>query len=93
MKARHFLSAAALAAVMAVSVSAAQAADAPAMEKCFGVVKAGKNDCKAGAHSCAGHAAKDGGADEFVKVPAGLCDKLVGGTTKEPMDDKAMMKK
>ena len=85
MKTKQILSAVAMAAVMTVAVSAAQAADAPAMEKCFGVVKAGKNDCKANAHSCAGHAAKDASAAEFIKVPAGLCDKLAGGTTKEPM--------
>ncbi len=35
-------------------------AAAPAAEKCYGVVKAGKNDCRTAAHSCAGQAAKDG---------------------------------
>ena len=48
---------AATAAALAISLvgSAAQAADAPKTEKCFGVALAGKNDCKAGAGtSCAG---------------------------------------
>lgn len=85
MKARHMLSAAAMAAVMTAAVSVAQAAEhAPAMEKCFGVAKASKNDCAAGAHSCAGHAAADSDAHEYVKLPAGTCDKIVGGSTKEP---------
>ncbi len=66
MKTTQILSVAAIAAVMTVA-AVAHAADAPA-EKCFGVVKAGKNDCKAGAHSCAGHAATDGSAGEFVKL-------------------------
>jgi len=47
---------AALAAIIIAS-SAAQAAggNSPAMEKCYGVAKAGENDCKAGAGTtCAG---------------------------------------
>jgi uncharacterized membrane protein len=80
MKTSQMLSVAAVAAVMTVTgVAAAHAADAPAAEKCFGVVKAGNNDCKGNAHSCAGHAAKDADANEFIKLPAGACDKLTGG--------------
>lgn len=51
------------------------------MEKCYGVVKAGKNDCAGAAHSCAGNEKKDGAG--WVYMPKGLCDKLVGGTTTE----------
>ncbi|MBL8252693.1 MAG: DUF2282 domain-containing protein, partial [Candidatus Competibacter sp.] len=29
-------------------------------EKCYGIVKAGKNDCQTSAHACAGQASKDG---------------------------------
>lgn len=50
-------------------------------EKCYGVVKAGKNDCGANAHSCAGKSQKDSDKTEWIYVPAGLCDKLVGGST------------
>ena len=73
-----------LGAVTLVALSVpAHADDAkPATEKCYGVAKAGKNDCGNGAHSCAGHAgAKDGDKNEWVKVPAGLCAKLAGGST------------
>jgi len=49
------------------------------MEKCAGVVKAGKNDCAANGHSCAGMAKRDGDAKEWVSVPAGTCAKLVNG--------------
>jgi uncharacterized membrane protein len=61
-------------------------AEEPAMEKCYGVVKAGKNDCASAdkSHSCAGHATADANKNEFVKVPAGLCDKLAGGSTEAP---------
>ena len=53
----------------------------PAMEKCFGVAKAGKNDCAAGAHSCAGQSTKDMDKTSFVSLPAGACSKLAGGST------------
>jgi len=53
-----------------------------AQEKCYGVVKAGKNDCGANGHSCAGQSKVDSDTSEWVMVPAGLCDKLAGGRTK-----------
>ena len=48
--------------------------------KCYGVVKAGMNDCATATASCAGSSTKDNQADAFVFVPAGLCEKLVGGS-------------
>lgn len=51
-------------------------------EKCYGVVKAGKNDCQTANSACAGTAAEDGQKDAWVYVPKGTCDKLVGGSTK-----------
>ena len=47
-------------------------------EKCYGVAKAGKNDCASGANSCAGSAKKDG--EGFLAVPKGLCEKLTNGS-------------
>ena len=77
------------AAAMAVIGNAAFAADSmakpmadkPAAEKCYGVAKAGKNDCANGVHSCAGQATKDMDKSSFVEVPAGVCAKLSGGST------------
>lgn len=62
------------------------------MEKCFGVAKAGKNDCagKGSAHSCAGSATKDGDPQNFVAVPKGTCDKIVNGSTDAMMDKGKM---
>ena len=51
-------------------------------EKCYGVVKAGKNDCAANGHSCAGLSKKAKQGTEWVLVPKGLCNKLSGGSTK-----------
>ncbi len=78
---------AAACAVLATPVradDANKATDKPAMEKCYGVAKAGKNDCAAGAHSCAGQATKDFDKASFVAVPAGVCAKLAGGSLVAP---------
>jgi len=50
-------------------------------EKCYGIAKAGKNDCAAGAHSCAGQGTKNSDKDSFVYLPAGACSKIAGGST------------
>jgi uncharacterized membrane protein len=65
------------------AIGLAQAADEAmgAKEKCFGVAKAGKNDCAANGHSCAGQAKKDGDAKEWVHLPKGACEKIVGGSS------------
>lgn len=52
------------------------------MEQCYGVNAAYKNDCKAPGHSCAGQAAKARDPNSFVAMPAGLCSKIEGGSTK-----------
>nr|CAA6818563.1 MAG: Unknown protein [uncultured Thiotrichaceae bacterium] len=49
------------------------------MEKCAGIVKAKMNDCGANGHACAAMAKEDGDANEWIKVPVGTCDKIVGG--------------
>ena len=50
-------------------------------EKCYGIAKAGKNDCQTANSSCAGTSRRDGQKDAWIYVPAGTCDKLVGGST------------
>lgn len=61
------------------AAGAAQATDAPAAEKdkCYGIAKAGKNDCKSanGSHACAGHATKDNDANDWKFVNKGECEK------------------
>lgn len=54
----------------------------PGMEKCMGIAKAGMNDCGTSKHSCAGQAKKSGDAEEWVYVPTGTCEKIVGGKVK-----------
>ncbi len=73
-------SSAALAASIAIGLStaAAQAADKkPPMEKCYGIAKAGQNDCKAGAGtSCAGSSHVDYQGDAWTLVQKGTCTKI-----------------
>jgi uncharacterized membrane protein len=49
-------------------------------EKCFGVAKAGRNDCQTANSSCAGTSRRDGQRDAWLYVPAGTCEKLVNGS-------------
>jgi len=51
------------------------------LEKCYGINAVAKNDCAAGAHSCAGQATAARDPKSFVLVPAGDCAKIAGGTT------------
>jgi uncharacterized membrane protein len=50
-------------------------------ERCYGIVRAGKNDCATTKHSCAAQATKDRDPEEFITLPKGLCEHIVGGNT------------
>ena len=50
------------------------------VEKCYGVAKAGKNDCQTDHSSCAGTSKMDGQKDAWLSVPKGACEKIVGGS-------------
>jgi uncharacterized membrane protein len=49
----------------------------PPKEKCFGIAKAGQNDCGTASHSCAGKS-KRSAPDEWKYVAKGTCEKLGG---------------
>ncbi len=51
---------------------------APATEKCFGIAKAGQNDCGTGKHSCATQGKTDRDPDDWKMVAKGTCEKLGG---------------
>ena len=75
----------ALASLLALGLSHAQAADdGKAKEKCYGIVKAGQNDCAnlSNTHSCAGQASADKAVDDWKSVPKGTCATL-GGMSEE----------
>lgn len=56
-------------------------------EKCWGIAKAGQNDCasKRGGHSCAGQAKKDHDPNDWKNVPKGTC--LAHGGKPDNMND------
>ncbi len=71
----------------------AQAAD---MEKCYGVAKAGQNDCGTAKHGCGSHSKVDNDPAEWKSVAKGTCEKVGGGATAEKaamMQKGGMMKK
>ncbi|POA70799.1 DUF2282 domain-containing protein [Pseudomonas sp. DP16D-R1] len=77
----NHLKLAALAIAFTSFTAGAHAAETPAdtgkMEKCYGVAKAGHNDCKAGAGTtCAGTAKMDYQANAWKNVPAGTCTSI-----------------
>jgi uncharacterized membrane protein len=76
--------AATAAAVMSMSMMAAPAA-AQEKEKCFGIAKAGQNDCASasGSHSCAGQSKVDMDKSEWKYVAKGTCKSLKGLTAEE----------
>jgi uncharacterized membrane protein len=71
---------AAIAGIFVAGIATAQAADAPKV-KCFGIAKAGKNDCKASdsSHACKGQAKADGSKVDFSLVAdKAACDAAKG---------------
>jgi uncharacterized membrane protein len=66
---------------LAVSVPAS-AADKPKVEKCFGIAKAGQNDCATATSACAATSKKNAQEDAFLYVIKGTCEKIVGGSLK-----------
>jgi uncharacterized membrane protein len=50
-------------------------------EKCYGIAKAGMNDCQTATHSCAGTSTKDMDRASWIYVPTGTCQKIVGAST------------
>jgi uncharacterized membrane protein len=83
MNKRQAMIAAALTAVCAAPAFAhnhAEKADKVEQEKCYGVAKAGQNDCasSSGSHTCAGQAKTDNDPTEWKNVPKGTCEKTGG---------------
>jgi uncharacterized membrane protein len=76
----------------ASAASHGAAAPAKGKEKCYGIAKAGQNDCAnlAGTHSCAGQSKADDDAGEWKYVATGTCKEMKGMSADEA---KAKLKK
>ena len=81
----------ALASVLAMGIVSQAAAQDAKKDKCFGIAKAGQNDCSnlAGTHTCAGQSKTDNDVGEWKYVAAGTC-KQMGGKSADEV--KAMKK-
>jgi uncharacterized membrane protein len=85
MNKRIAIASALAAAVAAPSPVLAQAGPAPTptfkAEKCYGLAKAGKNDCASmGNNSCAGTSKANADPKAWIYVPEGYCDRIVGAS-------------
>jgi uncharacterized membrane protein len=82
---RSLIASAIAAAIILPTAVLAQSGPAPAptftAEKCYGIAKAGANDCAStGNHSCAGTSKVDADPASWVYVPQGYCERIVGGS-------------
>ena len=73
----------ALMGLIAMGVAGATTAQAQSTpkEKCYGVSKAGQNECAAGKNSCAGTSKKDNDPTAWKLVAKGTCEKMGGKLT------------
>lgn len=81
----NLIIAAAVASAFALPAFAQEAGPAPAptfeAEKCYGIAKAGANDCAAtGNNSCAGTSKVDSDPKAWIFVPKGFCDRIVNAS-------------
>ena len=82
MKSPTVVASAVIAAIgMVMTAETGQSASASQTEQCYGIAKAGMNDCQTATHSCAGTSTKDKDKASWIYVPAGTCAKIVGGST------------
>jgi uncharacterized membrane protein len=81
---KRFMISAAAASVMSLALLSAPVA-AQEKEKCYGIAKAGQNDCAnlSGTHSCAGQSKVDMAKDEWKYVAKGTCKTMKGMTADE----------
>lgn len=81
---QRLIASTALASVLALGLAGHAAAQDKAKEKCYGIAKAGQNDCAnlSGSHSCAGQSKTDKSPDEWKYVAKGTC-KDMGGLSAE----------
>ena len=56
-------------------------------EKCYGIVKAGMNDCFFASNSCAGTVSSDNVPGAWIYVPQGTCRKITGGSLEAPKSE------
>ena len=56
-------------------------------EACYGVARAGHNDCKSETNICAGWSRRDADPGAYIYLPSGTCRRIVGGTLRRQQGD------
>lgn len=91
METRRNLLSTAIALVLATTIAPASAQEdkdgkgGAGREKCYGIAKAGQNDCGTAAHTCAGKARASNAPDDWKYVPKGTCEQAGGKTQPGPV--------
>ena len=85
----------ALASILALGLIGPAAAQESGKEKCYGIAKAGQNDCAnlSGSHSCAGQTKDDMSPADWKYVAKGSCKSMGGMSADEAKKKVEMMKK
>jgi len=80
MNQRQLIAAAATSLMSMALLSSPALAQNAGKEKCYGIAKAGQNDCAnlAGTHSCAGQSKVDNDKGEWKFVATGTCTQMGG---------------
>lgn len=69
---------------MATTAQAAGLVKCAEQERCYGVAKAGQNDCATATSACSGTAKADNQKDAWVYMPKGSCLKIAGASLTAP---------
>jgi uncharacterized membrane protein len=91
----RLIASSALASILALGLIAPAAAQDAGKEKCYGIAKAGANDCAnlSGTHTCAGQSKEDNAAGEWKYVAKGTCAAAGGTSAADAKKKLEMMKK
>lgn len=91
---QSLIASSALASLLALGLAGVATAQESGKEKCYGIAKAGQNDCAnlSGSHSCAGQSKLEMDAGEWKYVAKGTC-KAAGGMSAAEAKAKAGAKK
>ncbi len=70
-----------------------KAQEASGNVKCAGRILAGLNDCPSSLHACAGMGDVDADPEEFIWMPRGTCNNIVGAHIIEKKEKKVVKTK
>ncbi len=69
--------------IAAVAASLRHSGGGIERERCYGIARAGANDCANAVHSCAKQATTVSDQREWIAVPRGTCLRIAGGVLNE----------